>query len=657
MFHADSAHSGVGTDNLTVSDSLLWSYTTYGQVWSSPAVVGNIVYIGSTDHNVYALNASTGSKIWNYTTGYYIVTSPAVANGIVYIGSEDDQIYALNASSGAWIWNYTTGDQINTSPTVVNGIVYFGSDDANVYALNASSGAYIWNFTTGKSLGSSSPAVVGGVVYIGSEDHNIYALNALTGTQIWNFTTGNATFSSPAVINGVVYVGDYDQHVYALNASTGLEIWNFTTGNQVNASPAVSGGVVYVGSLDNNTYALNAASGTQIWNYTTGNEVGSSAAIVNGVVYVGSHDDSFYALNATTGSKLWSYATGGEIRSSPAVVGGVAYFGSLDDNVYAIGTSNSSNSSSSPSPSPSPSSSPSSSPSPNLSNSLTAFQSALSSALSSVYSSLTRNVWVPSQKTSAAYAVAASAVVLGSVSVLFSLLSNPLGGAGGAAGEKLNGLIPNNIKQWLEDFISSKHKLGVEEKKGFIFRPTGTEILAYAISIVALTISFSYVKVASIDQILQVLPVFFATSILVGFAQKFFSIVYMRSKGVWSEHKIWPLGLAMFLVTTFVFKVPFSAPTKSEHKEDERAEKLGAIASASEILISLAFGCIFFVLLILGYGGIGGAGLTMCVIGSFFGTLPITPMSGKDIFDHKKSLWATLFVVTLIIFVAWLFLL
>ena len=61
-------------------------------MWSSPAVVNGVVYVGSFDNNVYALNASTGAKLWSYTTGgamYF--SSPAVANGVVYVGSDDQQ--------------------------------------------------------------------------------------------------------------------------------------------------------------------------------------------------------------------------------------------------------------------------------------------------------------------------------------------------------------------------------------------------------------------------------------------------------------------------------------------------------------------------------------------------------------------------------------
>lgn len=69
---------------------LKWKYITgpYSGVVSSPAVVGTVVYIGSEDKNVYALDANTGAKLWNYTTGANInYSSPAVVNGVVYIGS------------------------------------------------------------------------------------------------------------------------------------------------------------------------------------------------------------------------------------------------------------------------------------------------------------------------------------------------------------------------------------------------------------------------------------------------------------------------------------------------------------------------------------------------------------------------------------------
>jgi ribosomal protein L40E len=233
----------------------VWKYTTGDYVSSSPAVANGVVYVGSDDCNVYALNAAMGTLVWKYTTGSGASSCPAVANGVVYVGSGDGKVYALNAATGTLVWNYTTGSYVGSSPTVANGVVYVGSDDCNVYALNAAMGTLVWKHTTGSGV-DSSPAVANGVVYVGSNDFKVYALNAATGTLVWNYTTGNYVRSSPAVANGVVYVGSDDCNVYALNAATGTLVWKYTTGSAVYSPPAVASSVVYVGGWDGYVYAF-----------------------------------------------------------------------------------------------------------------------------------------------------------------------------------------------------------------------------------------------------------------------------------------------------------------------------------------------------------------------------------------------------------------
>jgi outer membrane protein assembly factor BamB len=284
---------------------------------SSPAVVNGVVYFGSDDGNVYALNASTGAKLWSFATGGEVGSSPAVVNGVVYIGGAGN-VYALNASTGSKLWSFATGVEVDSSPAVVNGVIYFGSRDGTVYALNAGTGAKLWSFTTGNIV-DSSPAVANGVVYVGSEDNNLYALNASTGAKLWSFKTGGTVISSPAVANGVVYVGS-TAGVYALNANTGALLWNSPTAPQLYSSPAVANGVVYIGSEDGYMYALNASTGALLWSYNTGHFADSSPAVANNVVYVGAS-----AFNASTGALLWSYSTGNGETTSPTIVDGVVY--------------------------------------------------------------------------------------------------------------------------------------------------------------------------------------------------------------------------------------------------------------------------------------------------------------------------------------------
>ena len=111
-----------------------WGFNPY-EVILSPATVGNL-----------ALD-------WTYTMGgdsqgVLDQSSPVVANGVVYVGSIDGNLYALNAGTGALLWKYTTGSAVDSSPAVANGVVYVGSDDNNLYALNASTGALLWKYMT-----------------------------------------------------------------------------------------------------------------------------------------------------------------------------------------------------------------------------------------------------------------------------------------------------------------------------------------------------------------------------------------------------------------------------------------------------------------------------------------------------------------------------
>ena len=145
MFHHDLTHTGNSQSTAPKTNQTLWRFNTGGPV-DSPVVSDGVVYVGSLDNNVYALNASNGARVWSYATGGQIMlSSPAVADGAVYIGSEDHKVYALNATTGAFLWSYTTGDWVVSSPAVANGIVYVGSYDHLVYAFGPSPSAQTYS--------------------------------------------------------------------------------------------------------------------------------------------------------------------------------------------------------------------------------------------------------------------------------------------------------------------------------------------------------------------------------------------------------------------------------------------------------------------------------------------------------------------------------
>jgi outer membrane protein assembly factor BamB len=65
-----------------------------------------------------------------------------VANGVVYLGSADNNVYALDASTGALLWSYPTGadNAVGSSPAVANGVVYVSAGGGNMYAFGLPDG-------------------------------------------------------------------------------------------------------------------------------------------------------------------------------------------------------------------------------------------------------------------------------------------------------------------------------------------------------------------------------------------------------------------------------------------------------------------------------------------------------------------------------------
>ncbi|HEY6895138.1 MAG TPA: PQQ-binding-like beta-propeller repeat protein, partial [Rhodanobacteraceae bacterium] len=241
QFRLDQAHTGFNRfehvlDPANVSSlSNAWQAELGDIVFSSsPAVVGGVLYIGSSDGTLWAYPADgcgadlCETPLWQSTNLAQILDSPTVADGVVYIGSQtsfdsNDGLLSAFAADGcgapvcAPLWQGVAGKEsiLESSPAVGGGFVYVGAHDGRLYAFNARGcGAAlcrpVWTGATGGAI-ESSPTVIGGVVYIGSDDGRLYAFAAggcgrATCAPLWKGELGSAVFAStPAVANGIVY--------------------------------------------------------------------------------------------------------------------------------------------------------------------------------------------------------------------------------------------------------------------------------------------------------------------------------------------------------------------------------------------------------------------------------------------------------------------
>ena len=326
MFHRSPDHLGTSEADLTPPLKPVWSYSTKGPIMGSPVVDYGLVFVGSRDGNLYALDAKRGTEQWRLRTGDRIESTPATHRNRVYVGSHDGKVYAVTSDAGRRLWQRDLGAPIRSSATLLDGRLFIGNRAGQVVALDADSGELLWQAATRAEV-SSIPAVADGTVVVGSWDGSLYAYSADTGEKLWERPTEAPIASSPTIEFGVVYCGSDDGHVYAVALADGELYWRVPLGSQVRSSPAISSGRLVVGCVDGRIVSLTTADGDPVWTVQSAEEVLASPAIAGNVVYVGSKDGALYALSLDAGEHLWRHQTAYGVYSSPAIAGNTLYVG------------------------------------------------------------------------------------------------------------------------------------------------------------------------------------------------------------------------------------------------------------------------------------------------------------------------------------------
>jgi outer membrane protein assembly factor BamB len=329
MFGGDARHSGTFATAAPKNLEVRWSFATREAIVSSPVVADGVVYVGSADNFLYALDAATGLLKWKFDAHGNVGSSSAVSGGRVFVLSLDGKLYALDAATGAQQWAFATqGERRHTWPGI------------NYAAPATETMPDPWDFFL------SSPTVHDGVVYFGSGDHHVYAVDAATGALRWKFETGDVVHASPAVADGRVYVGSFDARFYALDAKSGALLWKFQADASdrthlmvgIPGSATIANGTVYFGCRDANLYALDADSGALRWKYANNGSWVIATPVVVGdwVCFPTSDSLKFEVLDARTGARVYALPTPLYSFSSPAVAEGRAYFGCFDGKLREV---------------------------------------------------------------------------------------------------------------------------------------------------------------------------------------------------------------------------------------------------------------------------------------------------------------------------------
>ena len=337
LYRGNPGLQGVAKGKLTVKPELLWTYETGGAITASPVVAHGLVYIGSDDAHLHAVDLKTGKRRWAFQTGDMIEAPALVHEDRVYVGSNDTFFYAIDAKTGDLAWKAQTGDKILGSANFVpmkDGTtrIVVGSYDYKLYCFDSKSGEELWTYETTNYV-NGMPAVLGDQIVFGGCDCVLHVVSATTGEAATKIELGNEcnVAGSVALAGNFAYFGHYGNAFVCVDLGSGETVWTYESRRHAFlSSPAIGDDRIVFGGQDRKMHCASRTDGTPLWAFRTKRKIDGSPVICDGKVVFGSGDGRLYLVSLADGKELWQYEIGQSIASSPAISNGVILVGSRD---------------------------------------------------------------------------------------------------------------------------------------------------------------------------------------------------------------------------------------------------------------------------------------------------------------------------------------
>jgi alcohol dehydrogenase (cytochrome c) len=214
---------------------------------ATPLVHDGVIFVHSYNDHVLALDAGTGDELWHYARRLPEGIAPSVQRNMalyadmLYLGTSDAHVVALNAKSGRVVWDQPIADphiwRVSGGPLVaagrvMQGVVGRAPGGAWIVGLDAATGLESWRFHCAAQPGQ-----------VGYDSWNGARLEQRSGGSVWTAgsydpqlglaffgpgqTYDTALLQHPTKQRGVSNDGLYLDSTVALDPGTGRMAWYF----------------------------------------------------------------------------------------------------------------------------------------------------------------------------------------------------------------------------------------------------------------------------------------------------------------------------------------------------------------------------------------------------------------------------------------------
>ena len=189
-----------------------WNFPTDDMINCSPAVAEHFTFVSGCDQMLRVIDLETGEEVRHVEMTSPLIASPAVAGDMLYVGTHAGDFVAVNWKTGEIVWRYEGDRQLpyHASAAVTDDLVIVGNHDKLLHAIDRKTGKARWTFPTQRRV-ESSAAVAGNRVFFGSGDGNMYGVS-LEGKAVWKYNAGKSITCGIAIGEGCIVAGEDDSN-------------------------------------------------------------------------------------------------------------------------------------------------------------------------------------------------------------------------------------------------------------------------------------------------------------------------------------------------------------------------------------------------------------------------------------------------------------
>ena len=191
-----------------------------------------VCYVGDESGTFAAFTPDKG-VLWTFRAGNQI-TGGAVrdSDGLVWFGSHDHSLYALDAS-GKLVHEVECNGQINGSPVFDGAYLYLGSCDGKLRKIDIHTGEVVKALDF-ESYIPETPVLSDGVLYILTHGGELATVDADSFEVLYRIKTENTFFTSPFVTESDIFLTDSNGNIHVHKRADGSFIADLPSDEPLN---------------------------------------------------------------------------------------------------------------------------------------------------------------------------------------------------------------------------------------------------------------------------------------------------------------------------------------------------------------------------------------------------------------------------------------